>query len=314
MPRENPVSWLNPLHGVDVDLRSGETKTSKMMGDSAKTAAAWFTVIMSLRLLQAATGSRADETRKLTSELNARLPVLSPDPNLQDMKQEARMQGLGMLPKTAEDKSSLKAAFSDIWHLGRSSLHKWYLPVVLLSAYAGIHGGWKAGDALINKLEEKSLKKRLGSAQNSLDKVLYDEYMRSRGFGGLPKEAATGKEEAASGSEKQSVWSRLFDPARAGEQLLTLYALVAWMASHIATKKLMDKRDPQRKRTKDLTDYFESLRARQQPAGFIDLSDYPRMTPLAQRLEAMGSVPEKKMVSEDDLRDLPEKAGTPVMV
>jgi uncharacterized small protein (DUF1192 family) len=193
------------------------------------------------------TQSEKKRIKKLKAYANARYPVYSPDLDLGDAADETRQRRLG-LAKTAEgDRHKAMDALTimpNMKHpldlsgflsgLGDSRYH-WSHPALgATAAIAGSAIGWKLAGKLASVRANKRLDKRIAQARNEMDRLVAQEYARTRG-----KEASRWLESTFSGTSK----------------IYWIYALLAGLGAAVAGKKYMDDRDPARARLKAIKRY-----------------------------------------------------------
>jgi hypothetical protein len=232
--------------------------------------------------------SERDRLKKLKAYANARHPVLTPDMTLEDAKRMPKERALGV-QKTAEadavklsdvvaggidtakgmipDADKRKAFYErflnvmpgmehplDFKGFGRSlgdqGLDPRHAAFGVGAAVVGTTLGWKLAARVAATRARKRLDKRISTARREMDRLFAEEMARTRGLG---KEGLRDPVADRGVPRKQSGPS--FSFMSGAGKLMWLYAALAAVSAHMATKGWMDRRDPARARLKAIKQY-----------------------------------------------------------
>ena len=223
--------------------------------------------------------------------VNAASPMLSPDPDLGDVKEEERERHIGLVPKragqdSADSPKSFQLTDPTTWapnFLSNKDVHPWHLAVLLSAAYAAGRLGVSQADRLKARGRRQREDKEIRRDSNELDKLRYDEYVRTRGFGALPKNAA---DKDQSPGSLDLIWRGLRGkpaegagegPIQAAKSAWWVWAVPTFLLAWAATRSYSDKRDPNRIKIKQLRKILEQNARVQQASHFaLDESTLPR--------------------------------------
>jgi len=254
----------------------------------------WFGLtLLARQLLDKSQGtSRNKYDDKLRSYVNARYPVISPDSSkITSLKREGTETDAGLPSfkelieletKTAEDKgTSVTRAFADkfvnpipidpnkkpsisnfVSTLSSQNIHPAHIALTLAAALAGVTAGSKLSNKMSSKSREEVLDKRIADARAEMDKLMFDEYRRTRGLDKSAK--AYDVEEDNRGYITKSL--------SALPKLYLLYAAGVGALAYSISKRFMDDKDPHRARLKALNEY---ARDRAKMAGAPQIIEDP---------------------------------------
>lgn len=252
-----PVRGLNVFRTGSLPSAPGERYPHRLAKDAGTTLAAY----MALGYLLHQVRSRA--TRKkvdagLKSYVNRAFPVLSPDPNLDDREEEARIREEGVVGEAEATSSSPAvltkvAADSDEGSGWEDFMGTWlnkdtsiiHVAALLASAY----GGFQLGSSLSKKRRARNESARLvtsiAKARNKLDAKLFERlkeraYLRKsadwQGLFGL-REWLAGKSDLDFGMK---------DAAAGTTRVVTTTGLAVSLLAFLASKRYYDGKDPNR--------------------------------------------------------------------
>ena len=233
---------LNPIPPVPTEYLNTAQSTKFMLDHSLKAGLGWAGIAAGVKLLSAYKDSlgQGKDTQRLRSYINARYPVVSIDPNVGDTEEENKERNLGVTPvQTMIEPDMMKAAGegeerAGLWETATSQgIHPMHPIATALAMSIGIYGGAKGVDYFLKRRRSKQLDKNIAGSRNELDKLLYDEYNRTRG---LSKTAG----------DPTKKWSE------AGKKAYATLFSVLFIASLYSSKKFLDNKDPNRNRMKEL--------------------------------------------------------------
>jgi hypothetical protein len=237
--------------------------------------------------------SEKDRLKKLKAYANASHPVLTPDLTPDDARRMPAERGLGvqklagmdepvrlsdvvsggidtakgMLP----DADSRKAFYERFLNImpgmdhpldfagmmrsaGDQGLDPRHLAIGAGSAVVGTALGWKLAARVAATRARKRLDKRIATARREMDRLFAEEMARTRGLG---KEGKRDRELGGGfdrGIPRKQSGSTPSFVSGAGK-MMWLYAALAAVSAHMATKGWMDRRDPARARLKAIKQY-----------------------------------------------------------
>jgi len=253
----DPRSYHSLTNGANPDLDALGHGVTLGLGAAAVTAA----------LATLFRDSRLRKAKKLrqgvVSSINAQQPILSPDPSLHDTKAEEAEKLIGSEPlsKVANDGqvSTLGSAWEGLknWYKDMRSGASEAAPALAIGgASLGAVIGYALTQKILTDRDTARSKAESADVRNRLDKLMYDEYMRTRGV--VPTEQKTaakdGYEKAmlagneGAGNQRGSVEAGVSTVAG----MYLIYALAAAAISFHLAKKFTDSKDPSRNKLKAL--------------------------------------------------------------
>lgn len=234
---------------------------------------------------------------QLKAWAGARFPVISADPSLQDDAQEKRLAeaGVGDIAEIPEldkigqedegaDDSMLPGVIPRLGGLlaqiggGTQSVDE---PMVAaLASAGGIYGGYKLADYIADARRKSEMENQIADRKQNIDKLIYDEYLRTRG---IQKKAQQGDmyshEDATKGpSVGQAFWN---DPARFSSRTLatgfSLWAAASLALAYKYSKDYHDENDPSRQRIKQLQTAARARAKQKQAPMFLEGGGLPEI-------------------------------------
>jgi hypothetical protein len=184
-----------------------------------------YLVRAALQKIQAKKGG--EDAAKIEAYLNSRFPVLSPDPSLQDYTREQRLRQQGL--EVLDDKQALD--FSDFVP-SFTRPNEYWLALNFVAALGASGAAITLYDRLQKKKEERRTSSELSSARQKLDKLYYDEFLRTRG---LESKEAGG-------------------PFATAKSVYILYAVATGALAYASARRYFQYSDPARKQLKELKD------------------------------------------------------------
>ena len=262
-------------------------------------------------------------TDTMASAANAKNPILSIDPNVDDAIDEADLRGAGIegdedimgIHKSANDEISIPVPSMSAESENKMFDKNWLATALAAAGAAGGLGlGWSMADRVTDLEDKKTLAGRISTSENEIDRALYDEYARTRG---LPTQADALKGEKTTpevnaeydvektagtvNPQRVAQESALINKDVQGDGLsgampfaasaYGVYALAALALSFNASKSFSDDRDPVRNRLKDLKQVGKEMAKVKGAPQFIDATDFPSVSgkPAAQAPAPMTS-------------------------
>ena len=305
---------FNPLEYQNILQPTNSTPLSKGMHHAGALALGYGGLGLVLRKLLSK-GTGVPDKAALQAQVAARFPTLSMDPNLDDEEEEQKIRELGLTKGAAED-GAVKQLFT-------GSQHGAHPGMAILGALAGGTIGYKLSDFLEDRKREAELDKSIAQQQNEIDKLLHEEYVRTRGLS--PKVAADGGVVTPESLNKRfpnssggageipgseaPLW--VGNPLNWPKAISTTYwmwVLAATAMGYQASKKYMNSTDPARKRMKQISDIARQRAKVTQAPHLIDESDFgdPLKSPPKDRPSPVTSTAVQTLptgpatVSEDD--------------
>ncbi len=263
-------------------------KNKQLVRQAGRNLLGWGGTFFALRMLLGERDKLRNKQgdKKIRSYLNARYPIVSFDPSLKDNKIEALQREIGV-DKTANVVSEGFGQVQDfVGMMGRKDRANLHLAATLAASYGGGVLGWKIADKLLDKQRERELDKKIEDNRNEMDKLMYTEYLRTRG---LPK---TAKDENKHTKPASSLW-------RALGAAWWVWAVGSMAIAYRAGKGYMDSTDPNRKRVKELQEIAKSQAKLNENPILIGDSDFNPVSTL-------GALKPKKSVIRGAV-DLPKK-------
>ena len=299
-------SFFNPLAREQILSPPDSTARSRMLYHAGTLSLGYGGLGLVLRKM--VRSQQKNETRKTVEKLRAfsaaRNPTLSVDPNLDDEEQEKELENLGTpelpLLKAAQDNPNVisreLAGRHDPAHLALAAV----------AVIAASYGGWKLEDYIADREEGEELDTRVSETKNMIDKMVFDEFQRTRGpqkaaalsavCQCLEKESQTNislddlrRNYPASTPAKDYAGGEhifkgltgfghiLLHPLRAIETSWWVWAAATFAISYAAAKNFGDKADPNRQRLKEIENIAKE-RAKVQDAPV--LLDESSLTPV----------------------------------
>lgn len=247
---------------------------------------------------------KAKKMREMVlSGVNVQQPVLSPDPSLRDTQEEEDEANIGMqiLPKTAADEAantlnSAGSSIKDYWNAMRSGASEYAPAISFGGAGLGAVLGYTLTQKLLTDKDIAKNKEQVADLKNRIDKLMYDEFLRTRGVEMPPamKEAAynralalldegMAKEAEMDAATMSKLMEQEASPANErgtvntassmATSLYLLYALAAGALSFRLAKNMTDKADPARNRLKAMELMTKRRMLYSRPPEFISGTD-----------------------------------------
>jgi hypothetical protein len=269
--------FFNPFAAGNIPLSSGDTTTSKALKHGAGLAIGYGTLGALAKYIShlRQQAVEAKTTEEMKNYINARNPILSLDASTRDVKKEEKLKELG-----AEETSDLimKQA-TEAWDtLSDKTTSRFHPAVALAALLAGTYGGWKLTDSIINDNKKDELNNSISDTENTIDKLLYEEYKRTRGLNKTAAEAIHSISGYLPGNVPRTEMNSLGDyinPSNIGRASLSLYILAALGIaglSYKSAKGYMDNKDPNRQRLKELNTIMQDITRVKGVPKFTDLS------------------------------------------
>lgn len=279
---------LNPLEWTNILKIKGNSKT----GDALVHGAALATTLGAATALARSAMREPSKSREgqLRAWAAAKHPVMSIDNSLRDSKREQKfinagvkgpIKGIPELGKESkdDDEPSLLSKIPNPLNLAGAvaggDFSTEHPTIALVSALAGIYGGYKLSDYVTDANRTKELESQIHAKQDNIDKLIYNEYKRTRGLSKAAKEI-----DPESIYSTGSVVDELKkDPTRSlsrtGSTWYTLWVVASAALAYKYSKMYTDSQDPARAREKQLNEVARG-RARQTDAPIIlDASTLP---------------------------------------
>jgi hypothetical protein len=215
---------------------------------------------------------RVEDASRLKAYVAARYPVVSPDPNLRDVKSEEKARALGVKP--VEESPELAFVQKGAAYKGESPRH---LALAAAATLAGGLGGWHLADFVSDTERREELDEAIAKKQNKIDKLVYKEYLRTRGLEDpMDKKAAEEMLEEFAMIEKEA--EGIFADVRHDvKSWWLLYAAATAVLGYKGAKAYFDKMDPNRKRIKELQEIArEKAKVKDAPV-LMDESAFPEL-------------------------------------
>jgi len=252
-------NMLNPFpsegFNTDINLPTEELalrkyQTKQLVRHAGKNLLGWGGTFMALRMAvgQIDKSRQKKSDKKISSYLNARQPIISLDPNVEDEDQKKTKREMGVEKIAAEyGTSPLSQSVSQVRNfigmMGRKDRANLHLAATLTASYGGGLIGWKIADKLLDRQRGNDLDKRISENRNEMDSLMHGEYLRTRG---LDKGAA--EEDMRPSS---SLW-------KAMGAAWWVWAVGSMALAYRTSKAYMDQTDPARQRVKQLEDIARS--------------------------------------------------------
>jgi len=317
----NPFEWDNILK-----LRGQSESDAALMHGASLTVGLGAAAALARSLSRKGEGNRENEIRAWS---NARYPVMSIDNSLRDSAKEEKIRSAGSrgqiedlpeLNKTSKDDGNkadqsftqiLPSPTKVVGNIAGSNFSVDHPAVALAAAIAGLYGGYKLSDYSKDANRSEELDNKIKQKQNDIDKLVYQEYMRTRGL----EKAAVEKKYTYTDFDKSPTITGTMttEPIRGLRRFFgtgySMWVLGAASLAYIYSKKYHDKNDPARSREKQLQEVARD-RARQTDApimlssgGFQDVSAGSRKVQQAppKRSAQISTVPSTTNDSFDDL-------------
>jgi hypothetical protein len=302
---ENPLTWLNPLHLANQPRMPGQSAGGKLAADVVKSGAAWFTVMAGLRMCLLSKNKELDNATR--SKVSSEIIPVSPDVKAGDEKreEEAGLQKLaavnaqtGLDPATTTAvkpvSAGVKAVGTGIGAFTNRDNMIAHMAVLALATYGAGRLGWSLADRWKVDAEDAGIKRNIAKNKDLLDKRVYEEYVRSRGYGNKDKDEnklAIPTDDQGLVLQKAALFkdSHPVDAAvHGGLSAWALYAVVSGLVGFGTGKYFADKWDPNRRRIKALNEYMLNKMRVEGPPQMIDVSDLPRTQGLLTEDQATG--------------------------
>jgi hypothetical protein len=243
--------------------------------------------------------NQANRGEQLKSWAGARFPVVSADPSTRDTRRERKLTSAGV-PKKIADVGELKIAKEEGTAMGAGAgkaldfirqIGSGEFPVeepalAMLGTAAGAYGGYRLADYIADARRKNQLSGDIEGKKNEIDKLIYKEYLRTRG---LEKKAAEMEQKEAVGLAREThgtmqdkpglLSAAARDPFRFSGRLagagLSAWTVLAATLAYKYSKEYHDKNDPARARMKQLQQVAK-MRAKQKQAPlFLEGGDLP---------------------------------------
>jgi len=214
--------------------------------------------------------------KKLQAYVNAKYPVFTPDFNMQDTALEEHFRGLGVDKQAEKDDkrgrgSVLMEKFLNpmpgmkhpvdisglLSSLTEDKYHPMHPAMALLAMLAGVTTGWGVSSAVSAGHKGRKLDTRIQNARNEMDKLMAEEFVRTRGL-----DTSAGTEKLAGILE--GAWS-------VTSKTYMLYALLGAAVSLGLAKQWMDERDSSRKRLKAIKEYVNEQAVNKEPPMLLTM-------------------------------------------
>jgi hypothetical protein len=245
MSLKKVLQWYSPLpsEGIreTINRKSDDPeleafKNRMMLRHSGKNLVAWGTTLFAMKLLldQAGKFKKKKSDKELRKYINAKYPIVSLDPNLDDTLDEKAEREIGLEKMSSGAWEEFKSFFKSVGRQDRANLH---LAATIMSSVGGAIGGYKIADKLISRREQNELRNKIDTNKNEMDKLMYEEYMRTRG---LNKESRDKNVKWGVGTAAFNMW--------------LVWATMSLALAYSGSKRYFDKEDPKRQRMKELMD------------------------------------------------------------
>jgi hypothetical protein len=221
-------------------------------------------------LARTMTRPQEDEKRqeKMKAWAGARYPVMSIDPDLGDAAEEEKLRSAGIAKAARGDESvGQKLISSPADWMGQIAGGDFSVQepgLALAAALGGIYGGYKLSDYIHDSRRKSEMDEEVRKKRNEIDKMLYEEYMRTRG---LDKKA--GFFDNAFSNARSLPGAIAEDPLRGPYRLAAagygIWGVLSLALAYKYSKGYHDKNDPARARVKQLQGVARE-RARQRHA------------------------------------------------
>jgi hypothetical protein len=287
------------------------------------------------RLIQLKEQSGEKQTaEKLRSYVQARYPKISLDPSTRDTKREVKERATGASDtgyRELEDVQKYAAVDpsttpeSPLWQgikslaggtgtaVGKDQEHAMAKALALAGILGGAGLGWRTADQLADRQRKEELEEDLNKKQNQLEKLLYEEYQRTRG---LEKAAARDLADVMAGQQvAEPGWNPFKTPeyvgkgVRAAEKMWWVWAAATLAMGYKLAKGHVDENDPARQRLQELQ-AFGRQRAKAKGAPvLLDASKFPTTAGTVKpqvkpKSHESVALPDKQVDKEDPYADL----------
>ena len=286
---------FNPFEYENLPKSKGETPFETGVKHAVGLTAGYGSIGMLMRYLHKmkTEASVTKNDKKMRSYINAKHPILSLDNSTRDLKTEQKEKGTGV--RTVDEipglnkQADLRKAVSGLWggmnegtsrlmSTNKDSLH----PALALAAVLGGGGlGWSLAGNKITKDTNKELDNNIDENENAVDKLLYEEYIKTRG---LDKFAATDQEvyNRHSGqvpaSATGNILEALKDPTKLSAGAASAYSIAALGLTYLAyktSKGYTDSIDEDRSRMKQLKNILSEKGKVRNAPKFYDMTSFP---------------------------------------
>jgi len=287
--------FFNPFGHDNLPTTHNDTPTSKMVKHGLGLAVGYGGVGLLARYLvhmkNKAQATTSDE--KMKSYIAAKNPILSIDPSTRDYKREAKEKEIGVqdvkeegiLEKSAEqlggqvaeNVNSFGADTARGFMSGKQ--HDFHPALALAAALAGGVAGYSLMDKKLDTDTNKSLEDDIAVDENKIDKLLYDEYMKSRGLNKQAREPWTPSSSQEPATHTGNIADAIRDPKKIGNFMGSVAGLAALgiiALSYKASRDHFDESDPARQRLDKLKATLDEKGKMRGAPIFTDISEFPK--------------------------------------
>jgi hypothetical protein len=208
---------------------------------------------------------------------------------VEDLEEEIRLRGAGVDPlskNAAEDEEQEGAAANFFGDLvgGKFSIAE--PGVGFLASMGGIYGGYKLADYIADARKKSKMSGDIDQKRNEIDKLIYDEYMRTRG---ITKDASFTRPTSVDLDRRKGALEQLGqNPIESGSRLAAIgYTTIGMLTLALAYKYSKDyhnKNDPARARIKQLEGVAKRRAMQTQAPLFLEAGSLPDIQAGAKRI------------------------------
>jgi hypothetical protein len=312
---------FNPFSIGNLPQTAGDSKTTTMAKHALGLTVGYGGIGLLARyakhLKDKAQSTKSDERMK--AFIGAHNPIVSLDPSTRDTKREEKERGIGVQETTEEVGLRKEADGAEYMkQLQRGKQHAMHPAVAIAAALAGGLGGYSLMDRKLDTDRNEDLEDQIETDENKIDKLLYEEYIKSRGLDKTAEEDwitagghtySSGKLPASEGTTLAgNAMDIVGDPAQGwslAKSTMGLVAMGLMALSYKASRNYMDENDPNRQRMKQLRSVIEEKGKVRSAPIFSDLSEFPEAPAKAKKTSSGTSLQRKSETKN------PIKSATP---
>jgi len=283
--RKTLNTFLNPTaSSTDIfQLTGGQRPFVDVLGHAGGLAlgyGAMGALLMALLKKRHPEGLPSDALKSMT---NVEYSPVSLDPDLGDVEQEREERARGL--KQAEEEPGTFG----VTRKGYGKTPYYHLALALAGAVGGGALGARSMAQFLDQRKEKELESKIEKQRNVLDKILYEEYMRTHQKTGQEKEAGFGDwidEQGASLMEwykrqspgVQELLGPFFQPGKTFygvRSMWGIYAVASLAAGYATAKSLASKHDPARERASRIEAFSKRRDLSNAPPQLVSTTKFP---------------------------------------
>jgi hypothetical protein len=298
---------FNPFETENIPKSPGDTKLTTALKHGAGLTVGYGGLAMVLRYLKdlKERSEVTTDTEKMRSYIEAKNPILSLDGSTRDAKRERKEKDIGVQEVTSMPGISKTA--SAVGGMTSKDV-SWMHPAIALAAMiGGGYGGYKLMDRKLDRQKNNEIQDEIEENENKIDKLLYEEYKRTRGLDKMAYTLGDAASDVKGRSNTEAATDAMFSPAKVGRMGASLYGIAALgllTLAYKSSKDYMDENDPNRQRMSQLRKILDEKGKVRSAPKFADLSKLPKATGSAPKSSASAGVSlQRKSDNKNPIKD-----------